>query len=250
MFADRRDAGNQLGAVVKATLSEAAEATEAILTEATAPGEMPDLAEAPHAASAGTRSQVRPVVLGLPRGGVVVAAEVAVALHCPIDVLVVRKLGHPAHPELGFGALAEGGVRVLNGSLIRRLGIPERVIEAVTAAEEAEARRRVARYRAGRPPLDLTRREVMIVDDGLATGYTMLAAVASARQRGAARILVAVPVGAADSVRALHAVSDDVICLFGPPGLRAVGEAYERFGDTGDDEVVAALSRARDLVRN
>lgn len=184
-----------------------------------------------------------PLVLGLPRGGVIVASEVAQALQCPLDVVVVRKLGLPSHPELGFGALAETGERVLNQPLVHRLLVSDQVLAEVTVAERAEALRRVARYRAGRPPVSLQGRVAVIVDDGLATGYTALAAVESVRARGASRVLVGVPVGSADTVRFLAVRADEVVCLASPVGLVAVGQAYLDFDEIGDDEVVAVLDR-------
>ncbi|HET9658302.1 MAG TPA: phosphoribosyltransferase family protein [Kineosporiaceae bacterium] len=185
------------------------------------------------------------LVLGLPRGGVIVAAEVARALDCPLDVLVVRKIGHPRRPELGLGALAETGEHVLNRALLTRTRVPPDDLAAVIAREEAEARRRVECYRGGRPALEPSGREVVVVDDGLATGYTALAAVASVRARRPRRIVVAIPVGSPDSVVAVAAGADDVLCLLCPPWLYAVGEAYREFGDTSDAEVVAALDRCR-----
>jgi putative phosphoribosyl transferase len=223
-FADRRDAGTQLGELLRARL---------VARRGT-----------PGAVAGGDHHDDRLLVLGLPRGGVLVAAEVALALDCPLDVLVVRKLGHPARPELGLGALAETGERVLNRPLVHRLQVPSDVLDAVAATEEAEVRRRVDTYRAGRPPLEVAGRDVVVVDDGLATGYTALAAVRSVIHRGARRLAVAVPVGSSDSVAALQTVCDEVVCLACPPWLHAVGEAYQEFGDTGDDEVVAALARA------
>lgn len=185
------------------------------------------------------------LVLGLPRGGVIVAAEVALALSCSLDVLVVRKLGHPARSELGLGALAETGERVVNRALLRRLGVSDEVLDAVTIAEQAEVRRQVARYRGGRPPSEVSGREVVVVDDGLATGYTALAAAKSVRGRGADRLVVAVPVGPPDSATALTTISDNLFCLARPSWLHAVGEAYDVFGDTDDAEVVTALARVR-----
>jgi len=183
-------------------------------------------------------------VLGLPRGGVVVAAEVALALGCPLDVLVVRKLGHPRRPELGLGALAETGERVLNVPLVHRLQVPPDLLDDVAAAERVEVRRRVARYRGDRPATPVTGREVVLVDDGLATGFTALVAVASVRARQAARVVLAVPIGSPDTVAMLADHVDDVVCLACPTGLSAVGEAYDDFDETTDDEVAAALTRA------
>lgn len=228
LFADRRDAGTRLGEALRARLGAAG-----------------DVGHDAGGDAGGDAVPAGRLVLGLPRGGVLVAAEVAVALDCPLDVLVVRKLGHPSQPELGLGALAETGERVLNLALLRRLQVPEEVLDAVAAVEEAEARRRVARYRGDRPPLEVSGQEVVIVDDGLATGYTALAAALSVRHRGPRRLMVAVPVGSADSLAALETVADEVMCLASPPGMHAVGEAYDKFGDTADTEVVTSLDRIR-----
>jgi putative phosphoribosyl transferase len=238
LFADRRDAGIRLGAVLRAGLVDVGGG--GAVGDAAGDGGRPGEEDSGDRAAAGAGR----LVLGLPRGGVVVAAEVALALGCPLDVLVVRKLGHPARPELGLGALAETGERVLNHALLNRLNVPDEVLDEVAAAEEIEARRRVDRYRAGRAPLEVSGHEVVVVDDGLATGYTALAAAESVARRGARRLVVAVPVGSHDSVAALETICDEVVCLACPPWLHAVGEAYDVFGDTSDDEVVAALSRA------
>jgi putative phosphoribosyl transferase len=181
------------------------------------------------------------VVLGLPRGGVVIAAEVAAALGAPMDVLVVRKLGVPWHPELGMGAIAEGGVLALNQSVIKSAGMSEGDIEGVRRQEEAELKRRAEVYRRGRPPVALTEKTALIVDDGLATGYTARAGVASARAQGAARIVLAVPVGAPDTVAALSQVADEVVCPLQPANFYAVGQWYQHFDQTTDEEVIRLL---------
>jgi erythromycin esterase-like protein/predicted phosphoribosyltransferase len=181
------------------------------------------------------------IVLGLPRGGVPVAAEVAAALHAPLDAFLVRKLGVPGHEELAMGAIASGGVRVLNEEIVRGLQIPAAVIDATEAAERTELARRERVYRGGRGPLDLAGKTVILVDDGLATGSTMRAAVQAARQMNPARIVVAVPVGAASVCASLRDVADDVICAESPDPFHAVGIWYEDFRPTSDAEVQAAL---------
>lgn len=185
------------------------------------------------------------LVLALPRGGVPVAHEVARELGLPLDVFIVRKLGVPGHEELAMGAIASGGVRVLNRQVIDDLGLPEEAIEAVTAAELAELQRRERLYRAQRPPLDLLGRTVILVDDGLATGSTMRAAVAAVREQGAARVIVAVPVAPPDTCDMLAGQADEVICPLRPHGFEAVGQWYEDFAQTTDEEV-RALLEARD----
>jgi putative phosphoribosyl transferase len=184
----------------------------------------------------------RPIVLGLPRGGVVVAAEVARALGAPLDVLVVRKLGAPGNPELGVGAIAEGGVSVLNESLIARLGVRPRDLEAVTQREARELERRTAAYRRGRAPLELGGGTAVVVDDGLATGYTARAAVAAARRRGASSVVLAVPVAAPETVREFAPLVEAVVCVEMPEFLYAVGASYADFSQTRDEEVERLLA--------
>jgi predicted phosphoribosyltransferase len=184
------------------------------------------------------------VVLALPRGGVPVAFEVARALDAPLDVFVVRKLGVPGHEELAFGAIATGGTRVLNTHLVDSLNLPPDWIEAIDAQERRELERRERAYREGRPPLDLTGKTVILVDDGLATGSTMWAAVHAVREEDPARVVVAVPVADPGVCEALHGVADEVVCAMTPKPLRAVGEWYEDFSQTSDDEVRALLARA------
>jgi putative phosphoribosyl transferase len=181
------------------------------------------------------------VVLGLVRGGVPVAAAVARHLGVPLDVLVVRKLGVPWAPEVAFGALGPGGVRVLNADIADRLDAEQ--VAAVTRNEAAELRRREARYRGGQPPLELSGRTAIIVDDGLATGATARAAVAVARRLGAARVLVAVPVGSPDAYLAVARAADGLVCPLTPPDFGAVSRYYADFHQVSDDEVAALLAR-------
>jgi putative phosphoribosyl transferase len=188
-------------------------------------------------------SPVRPVVLGLPRGGVVVAAAVARALGAPLDVLVVRKLGAPGNPELGIGAIAEGGITVQNEMLISRLGVSQAELEAVARREALELERRTRAYRQGRPPHPLAGCTAVVVDDGLATGYTARAAVAAARARGAAAVVLAVPVAAPETAAEFSSLVDRVVCVEMPEFMFAVGAAYEDFAQTGDDEVARLLAR-------
>jgi len=183
------------------------------------------------------RGRTDVIVLALPRGGVPVAAEVARELGAPLDVFLVRKLGVPAHPELAMGAIAEGGVRVLSDDVIRELGIPERAIEQVAARELIELERRERQYRGARETPDVRNRIVIIIDDGLATGATMEAAVLALRERHPARVIAAAPVGAPESTARLRNVADDVICLQTPDPFSAVGLWYEDFSQTSDEEV-------------
>lgn len=206
MFIDRRDAGRQLGERLARLAAE------------------------------------RPIVIAMPRGGVPVAAEIAARLDAPLDVLVVRKLGSPWQPELGVGALAEGDVRVLNERLIGEIGISPPALDEVTAHESAELARRVARYRGTRAPLDVAGRAVILVDDGLATGYTARAAIEALRRRGAQRVVLAVPVGPQGLKAAMGSVADEVVALETPRSFFAIGEFYLDFGQTTDEEVVRLLA--------
>jgi putative phosphoribosyl transferase len=185
------------------------------------------------------------VVLGLPRGGVPVAAQVAAALGAPLDVFVVRKLGVPGQPELAMGAIATGGVRVLNDSVVRQLGISQAAIDEVSRQESVELVRREREYRGERPPATLADRTVVLVDDGLATGATMRAAVEAVRATGPARVVVAVPVGAPETCQSMDEVADEVLCLHAPDRFGAVGAFYVDFGQTTDDEVRLALNSPR-----
>jgi len=183
------------------------------------------------------------VVLALPRGGVPVAREVARALGVRLDVYVVRKLGVPGHEELAMGAIATGGVRLLNHDVIDALGIPMNVIDAVAAREQLELARREQTYRGGRGPIALTNKTVILVDDGLATGATMRAAVMAARQQQPARVIVAVPVGAVSTCADLAAEADDVVCVRTPDPFVAVGLWYRDFTPTTDHEVRSLLGK-------
>ena len=182
------------------------------------------------------------IVLGLPRGGVPVAAEVARVLGAPLDVCLVRKLGTPGQEELAMGAIASGGVRVLNQDVIRSLGITDRAIETEAARESSELARRERLYRQGRPPLDVRGRTAILVDDGIATGATMLAAVRALRQMESAAIFVAVPVGPPSTLAELEREADGTICLLPEESLVAVGYWYEDFRQTTDHEVQACLA--------
>jgi putative phosphoribosyl transferase len=212
-FADRRAAGQALGERLRAT----------------------------------DRPQGDTVVLGLPRGGVLVAAGVAAALAAPLDVLVVRKLGLPWQPELAMGAIAAVGdavetVRV--NSVLAAAGVDPETFETVRQQELAELRRREIAYRDGRPPVAVAGRTVIVVDDGLATGATMRAAVVAVRHQAPQGIIAAVPVGSPTACSALAEVVDDLVCLSAPRGFRAVGQAYANFTETSDAEVRAALAEA------
>jgi predicted phosphoribosyltransferase len=191
------------------------------------------------------RDRGSPVVLGLARGGVPVAAEVADQLGAPLDVLIVRKLGVPWQPELGVGAIAEGGVRVLNDALIAEIGLDRAAIDEVTLREQRELERRVQRYRGDRPPVPVKDRTAIVVDDGLATGYTAWAAIESVRSRGAARVILAVPVAPPDSVATLGKIADRVIAVTQPAFFMAIGEFYRDFSQTSDVDVVGILDAHR-----
>ena len=184
------------------------------------------------------------IVLALPRGGVPVAYEVARALEAPLDVFLVRKLGIPGHEELAMGAVATGGVRVLNVPLVRSLGIPESVVESITSKELQELERRERLYRSRRPPVDAHGKTVILVDDGLATGATMVAAIQALRNLAPKRIVAAVPVAARDTCEQLGSVADEVVCAVTPEPFHAVGLWYEDFTPTSDDEVRELLEAA------
>ncbi len=215
-FADRVEAGRALGRLVSARLAETAASD--------------------------------PIVLGLPRGGVPVAAEVARAVGAPLDVLLVRKVGVPGQPELAMGAVAAVGdvVEVVtNEVVIGRLRIPDHVFRSVLDQEMAELRRRAAIYRGDRPTPTISGRTVVLVDDGLATGSTMRAAAAAVRRRDPESVVVAVPVGATDTCHRLAAEVDGVICALSPSPFRAVHQGYDDFRQTTDAEVLAALAYDR-----
>ena len=212
-FADRRDAGR------------------ALATELRAYAGRPDV-----------------LILALPRGGVPVAYEIAEALAAPLDLFLVRKLGTPGHEELAMGAIASGGVRVLNDEVIQWYRIPDASIDAVALREQRELERREVAYREGRRPLPIAGRTAVLVDDGLATGSTMRAAVKAVRQRDPARIIVAVPVGSPDTCREFGAIADEIICARTPQPFSAVGQWYRDFSQTSDEEVRTLLRDHARLV--
>ena len=183
------------------------------------------------------------LVLALPRGGVAVGFEVAQALQAPLDVFVVRKLGFPGHEEFAMGAIASGGVRVMNP--VPGASVPPQEVAAVVAREHAELTRRERLYRGDRPPVAARGRTVLVVDDGLATGATMRAAVAAIRLQGPAHLVVAVPVGAQESCALLRAEADEVVCAATPTPFRAVGQWYAQFPQASDEEVAQLLAQAR-----
>lgn len=185
------------------------------------------------------------LVLGLPRGGVPVAFEVASALDAPLDVYLVRKLGLPGQPELAMGAIASGGVRIVNQRVVEATLVDEQAIEDVAARELAELERRERLYRDGRPAPDVAGRTIVLVDDGLATGSTMRAAVSALRRQDAGRIVVAVPVAAPEVCAEFEQEADSVVCVHTPESFRAVGMWYRDFSPTEDDEVCALLRQAR-----
>ncbi|MBN7824636.1 phosphoribosyltransferase [Bowmanella dokdonensis] len=187
------------------------------------------------------------LVLGLPRGGIPVAFEVAKALCAPLDVMLVRKLGLPLHEEYAMGAIASGGVRILNEAVISYYGIDAEAIEGVVIREQQELARREKVYRGERPWPDLRRHCVLLVDDGLATGATMQAAVEAVRRQGASELVVAVPLAARDSLQALGKLVDNLVCLHSPTPFQSVGQWYENFDQTSDAEVLELLSQARTL---
>ena len=189
------------------------------------------------------------IVVALPRGGVPVGYEVAHALGLPLEVMQVRKLGVPGHEELAMGAIASGGVRIVSENVVEALGIPERVIATVAAAEVQELERRERVYREGRLFPEMRGRTVILVDDGLATGSTMRAAAAALRSLGAARLVAAVPVAPKESCDAMREVVDEVVCASVPERFQAVGEWYDDFSQISDQEVSELLRRGRHEVR-
>ena len=189
------------------------------------------------------------VVLGLPRGGVPVAFEVAKALGAPLDVLLVHKLGVPLHPELAFGAIGEGGVRVINHSVVREAHLSDLEMTAVESKEGAELQRRSERFRGDHDRISLKGRTAVIIDDGIATGATAQAACQMARAQGASRVVLAIPIGATDTAKQFAEYADEVVCLTTPVPYFAVGQGYRNFAQTSDDEVVALLNRARSGFR-
>jgi putative phosphoribosyl transferase len=190
------------------------------------------------------KDQPNVIVLALPRGGVPIGFEVAQALHAPLDIFLVRKLGVPGHEELAMGAIASGGVRVMNEQVMRMLPIPQKTVEAVAAEEERELARRERLYRDGRAAPDVRGKTVILVDDGLATGSTMRAAVMALRQLGPERIVVAVPVGSPDTCEEFQREADEAVCASTPDPFYAVGYWYADFEQTTDEEVRELLARA------
>lgn len=192
----------------------------------------------------------QPIVIGIPRGGVVVAYEVARALGAPLDIIVVRKIGAPDQPELGIGAVvdAERPVVTLHEDLIRRLGVPREHIDREVAAQVEEIRRRERAYRGDRPPADVAGRTVIIVDDGIATGSSVRASLRAIRARQPAKVVLAVPVAAPESLEMLRSEADEIVCLQAPAWFRAVGQFYRDFGQTTDAEVVGLLARAHNEI--
>jgi putative phosphoribosyl transferase len=188
------------------------------------------------------------VVLALPRGGVPVAYEVARTLHAPLDIFLVRKLGLPGHRELAMGAIASGGVRVLNKNVVAWYKVPETVIDEIAREEQAELERRAGAYRGGHAPAELKGRVVVLVDDGLATGSTMRAAVQAVRAHGPARIVVAVPIGSPDTCREFADLADEIVCARAPEHFAAVGQWYRDFSQTTDEEVRDLLRDAPEMI--
>lgn len=184
------------------------------------------------------------LVLALPRGGAPIGFEIARQLHAPMDVFLVRKLGVPGYEELAMGAIASGGTRVINESVVRQLGITEAQIEAVSRQEQRELERREAVFRDGAPPVDVAGRTCILVDDGLATGSTMRAAVQALKNRGPKRIIVAVPVASSDTCAEFEKLVDEMVCLYTPEPFQAVGRWYDDFAQLTDDEVRQYLERA------
>lgn len=230
IFADRRQAGRELAARLLARDAQRHDAHGAA-------GARPIL-----------ERSAPPVVLALPRGGAPVGFEVAAALGAPLDVLLARKIGAPGNPELGMGALAEGGVMVLSENVLRGLLVSQEEFEHAAAGAEAEMRRRVRLYREDRAPLALEGRTAILVDDGLATGCTARAAIRAARARGAAHVVLATPVGAHSTVKALSAEAE-VVCLLEPEPMWAIGMWYGDFSQVPDHEVLTLLAQARDRAR-
>jgi putative phosphoribosyl transferase len=187
-----------------------------------------------------------PVVLGLPRGGVPVAYEVARALRAPLDVCVVRKIGAPIQPELAIGAVSEQGSLYVNPDTVSAVGVTEDELSELVGLKSAEVEERVQKFRRGAPPLEVRGKTVIVVDDGIATGSTARAAVQTLRARGAGRIVLAVPVAATESLDELASIADETVCLYSEEPFFAVGLWYDDFSATTDDDVVELLDRARD----
>jgi putative phosphoribosyl transferase len=238
-FQNRTDAGRRLAAAVLEVLDAEGSGARDV-----AGGGVAEAGEAAGGAGGKDRSAPGappPVVLGLPRGGVPVAAEVAAALHAPLDVLLVRKLGVPFQPELAMGAIGEEGVKVVDDDVVRRAGVGGDELAAVASRERAVMARQAELFRAGRPRLSLCGATAIVVDDGIATGSTARAACAVARAYGAERVILAAPVAAPSAVAELSRVADAVVCVEAPSHLVAIGQSYVDFSATKDEEVVHLL---------
>lgn len=188
--------------------------------------------------------EAEPVVLGAPRGGVAVAVPIAAALEAPLDVVLAKKLPAPGMPELGFGAVGEGGGRVLDERIVSELGLTEEQVEAITEETRRELEERARRYRGARPAIELLGRTAVVVDDGLATGVTLAAAVEAARARGARRVIAAAPVASTEAQSRLEAAADEFVCLLVDPLFTGVGAYYAEFPQLSDDDVIELLEAA------
>lgn len=189
------------------------------------------------------------IILALPRGGVVVGFEIALALNLPLDLVVPRKIGAPGNPEYAIGAITEEGEGIFNKSEIKALGINKEYLDSEVVKEKKEAERRLRAYRGDRPPLVLTDKTVILIDDGIATGLTMRAAIKSVKKKGASQIIVAVPVSARDSLEIIKKEVDKVVCLHVPLFFGAVGAFYEEFAQTEDAEVIQLMQKARSRIK-
>lgn len=189
------------------------------------------------------------IVIGLPRGGVVTAFEVAQGLHLPLEIVCPRKIGAPFNPELAIGAITETGEGIFDQSLISRLNVSEDYIQRTVEVEKKQAQRRLSVYRQNRPPRNLKEKIVILVDDGLATGSTMKAAIKTVQAEGAEKIIVAVPVSPPDTLEEIRSEVDEVVCIKAPPFFSAVGEFYENFNSTEDDEVIDLLNRSEKTAK-
>ena len=187
------------------------------------------------------------VVLGIPRGGVPVAYEIAKSLHVSLDVFLLRKLGVPGHEELAFGAIASGGVRVIDSGTLRALLITPKDVEAVTNREQQELLRRETAYRGDRPPVSVTGKTVILVDDGVATGTSLLAGVHALRELSPAKIVIAVPVAPPATCRRLEYEVDELVCVATPERFRAVGEFYDDFSQVSDEQVIELLAKNQEM---
>ena len=187
------------------------------------------------------------LILALPRGGVVTAFEIAKELNLPLDLVVPRKIGAPDNEEYAIGAITETGEGIFNQEAIASLGVPQEYLDNKIAAEKKEAQRRLKTYRQDRPPLNLANKTVIIVDDGIATGLTMRAAIKSVKEKKAKKVIVAVPVSAQDSLKTIQKEADEVICLDAPLFFGAVGAFYEDFGQTTDEEVIDLMKKSKDF---